>query len=520
MRPLLQVQTTRCLYVPMRDGVELAVDIIRPKRDGRYPGVVLRTPYGRRADHEALASRGYAVLIADARGTGASDGVYTYYNLADGLYDGYNLVEWLAGQSFCDGRVGMIGGSALGIYQIITAGTRPPHLSCLAPAAYPLDFYADQWYPGGVFRLQNRLSWIAWLRQRTSPDAVYDEKPSPAAAIAEASAEKRRDIYRRRWLRHERARRAGEDPDAWARPFLDNPVRTAVWEAIDLTPHVKMANAPALHTAVYYDHFGVGTMRGFSLYGGDKRLVLVPGSHGVAGEEKDFGSRLEDDWLDQHLGAAEHRAAIDFGVLAYATGAERWFSWATLPGAALRSLYLSTAGGLEAAPLPAGGSDLPCDPRDPAASFSDDGFADFQRQPQVRTFVSAPFEHQTFVFGEPELRLRISTDMPDANLLARFAAVDAAGMARPLNFGARKLSLREDLGRPQLVPRDRPFEVSLRLWTICHVFAPGTRLMLALSCTDYPFFENAPHAGRIHLHVPDCILHLPVLTAEARTIII
>ena len=60
------------VLTPMRDGVMLAMDLIRPVEDGAYPVVLVRTPYNKVGSRtpflEELAQRGYIVAIQDTRG--------------------------------------------------------------------------------------------------------------------------------------------------------------------------------------------------------------------------------------------------------------------------------------------------------------------------------------------------------------------------------------------------------------------------------------------------------------------
>src|ERR1700752_3334348 len=67
--------------VTMRDGVKLYADIYRPRRDGRFPTLITRTPYGVQRDvlHPPVigfAQRGYAVVVQDTRGRYESEGAW------------------------------------------------------------------------------------------------------------------------------------------------------------------------------------------------------------------------------------------------------------------------------------------------------------------------------------------------------------------------------------------------------------------------------------------------------------
>src|SRR5215472_13261911 len=72
----------RNIPVPMRDGVVLRADVLRPIEDGKFPVLVYRTPYGKEAAQreyttfQRAAKRGYAVVIEDVRGRFQSDGEF------------------------------------------------------------------------------------------------------------------------------------------------------------------------------------------------------------------------------------------------------------------------------------------------------------------------------------------------------------------------------------------------------------------------------------------------------------
>ena len=89
------------VQIPMQDGVKLTADIYRPDAQGRFPALVLRTPYNKRGpgeerDSRWLAERGYVVVNQDVRGRYLSGGeFYAYRNEAE---DGYQTDEWVAGQ--------------------------------------------------------------------------------------------------------------------------------------------------------------------------------------------------------------------------------------------------------------------------------------------------------------------------------------------------------------------------------------------------------------------------------------
>ncbi|UCE40898.1 MAG: CocE/NonD family hydrolase [Candidatus Aminicenantes bacterium] len=155
-------------YLTMRDGIKIAIDIVRPAQADKVhedplPVVWTHTRYRRsfvrdgklRSEldspfYQTLLKHGYVLAAADVRGSGASFGSWQGIWSQEETQDAYEITEWLASQPWCDGKIGMAGGSYLGITQLMAAGTKPPHLKAIFPVVALLDIYAVA-YPGGVF---------------------------------------------------------------------------------------------------------------------------------------------------------------------------------------------------------------------------------------------------------------------------------------------------------------------------------------------------------------------------------
>ena len=114
--------------VPMRDGVNLSVDIYRPDGSGKFPALLAFSIYNKdlqgpdvasalppqpawsslwaglleAGDTRFFVSRGYVHVIGSPRGIFKSDGG------GSRQWDSYDLIEWIAKQPWCDGNVGMI----------------------------------------------------------------------------------------------------------------------------------------------------------------------------------------------------------------------------------------------------------------------------------------------------------------------------------------------------------------------------------------------------------------------------
>ncbi len=94
-------------------------------------------------------SKGYIYVVADMRGTGASYGKKIDFQPLFST-DGAELINWIDGQDWCDGNVGMFGGSYLGYSQLIMAGQAPKALKCIFPEVVPFDGFSGEIRPGGI----------------------------------------------------------------------------------------------------------------------------------------------------------------------------------------------------------------------------------------------------------------------------------------------------------------------------------------------------------------------------------
>jgi putative CocE/NonD family hydrolase len=127
------------VFIRMRDGARLATDLYIPRGDGRYPVVLMRTPYGNfpgnylESSITFFATHGFAVAVQDKRGKFRSEGTYTVSG--GDAEDGYDTVDWLSKQPWSNGRVGTYGCSYLGDVQIFLAQTKHPALKAMIPQA-------------------------------------------------------------------------------------------------------------------------------------------------------------------------------------------------------------------------------------------------------------------------------------------------------------------------------------------------------------------------------------------------
>jgi len=136
------IRIERDVAIPMRDGILLSCDIYRPGNAGKYPAIVMRSPYHidgflnfSYVQVMPTIQAGYALVFAYVRGRLGSEGKYD--SAAPQEIEGpdcYDTIEWVASQPWCDGNIGMAGESGLGTVQWKAARENPPHLKAIAPS--------------------------------------------------------------------------------------------------------------------------------------------------------------------------------------------------------------------------------------------------------------------------------------------------------------------------------------------------------------------------------------------------
>ncbi|HEX8184582.1 MAG TPA: CocE/NonD family hydrolase, partial [Blastocatellia bacterium] len=158
--------------IPARDGVKLSTSIYLPEGQGPFPVVLIRTPYGKATQaigYAAWTGRGFALVTQDCRGKGKSEGVYRPF--WDDANDGYDTVEWIAKQSWSNGKIGMYGVSAMGITSNLAAMMNPPHLAATFVMLARSSIYSQSAFIGGVFRKE--LNEI-WLKRQNAIDTLNE----------------------------------------------------------------------------------------------------------------------------------------------------------------------------------------------------------------------------------------------------------------------------------------------------------------------------------------------------------
>ena len=218
----------------MRDGRRLNARIWLPATDERVGVVLTYEPYPHgwitnlvdRAPASTLTTAGFAFAPVDLAGSGDSDGLLHDEYLASEHDDTIEVLEWLAGQPWCSGKVGMRGLSWSGFNSLQVAARRPPTLRAVVRACSTDDRYVDDvHYMGGCVLGYDMQLWATWAHMffvtppdpevvgETWKDRWFERLESVSPVIETWLSHQRRDDY---W----RHGSVGEDIDAIECPLL------------------------------------------------------------------------------------------------------------------------------------------------------------------------------------------------------------------------------------------------------------------------------------------------------------
>lgn len=524
-QPQYRTRVEKDVFVGMRDGVRVAVDIYRPDANIKVPALLGLSPYGKdvqklpifefptdrdlgnggieAGDTQYFVSRGYAHVIAEARGTGMSEGSYGVFTAKE-QQDGYDLVEWIAKQPWCNGNVGMLGMSYFGMIQLLVAAQHPPHLKAIFPLDAATDMYRHWGYHGGILHLSFLATWwdaslvVNSAEPANIPDA--DLKAIVENLLENPDIKSHPRLYKTlRWRQ--------KNPhlfDVLVHP-LDGPY---YWERSACTKFGKI-NIPCYllsRWSAQYIHLP-GAFSAYSGINAPKKLMITMPESGVGfsrpwHENHDIVLRWYDHWLK----------GIDTGVMddppirILVQGSNQWRDENEWPLARTRwtPLHLSVQGRLK--------NDLPGWNERPDRFANAAGLQPGGKVPSLR-YATDPLSHDMEVTGPIALVLHASISTADTNWIAEINDVDPDGTETRVSIGWLKASHREldeSKSKPYkpfhhhtgAIPVDpgRIYAYAIEICDTSYVFKAAHRMQLVVKAQDAPW-EGTSYIYRLSNHL-------------------
>ena len=327
--PTYKVIAELDVKVSMRDGVRLSTHIFRPDAPGKFPVLLMRTPYGNggagntEANHGA--SIGYVVIIQDTRGRYESEGIFDA--MQPEALDGYDTQQWIGEQPWCNGKIGTFGGSYVGFTQWMPAPLQSPYLVTMFPVVTFSDLH-DEVYQNGAFRLD---LFGLWSWEMTQP---YMVNPDSLARQTEKILMSLPLIDQDKLL-------------GWKIPFLrdwmSHPEHDRYWDRTSIGDGHSRIRASVYAIGGWYDILLKGTLDNYiKMTGPDiapeirsqQRLMIGPWIHDMGKrkfDELDFGeaadlneSELMLRWFDSQLKGIDNGILDEPPVKIFVMGENKW----------------------------------------------------------------------------------------------------------------------------------------------------------------------------------------------------
>ena len=477
------IAPTMEIFTTMRDGVKLASNVYLPAGKGPWPVILTRTPYlkdGRMfgAGAKRYTDAGYAYVLQDVRGKGHSQGFYEAF--VPDIEDGYDTIESLAVQPWSNGRIGITGGSAMGITSNLAAIAAPPHLKAAYIIVAPNETFTTS-FLGGVPKDKDT---IGWMKGQGISDAVID------VSLAGST----RSVF---------TDRAGPGAE------------------------LKYVNIPIWNVGGWYDIFNTGTVHNFEYlqnHGakgarGNQRLTMGPFGHGALsgglaypGEDSLFTLGSQDiRWFDYWLKGIDNGVMNEPPVDVFMMGAAEKGAYSPLNRHIKAAnwpidyretrYYLAPDLGLTttAPDIDSAKTSYRFDPANPVPTFGgsnltfDRGPED-QRQVKPRQdylrFETPVLDHNIAIAGPVKVELYAATDGPDTDFEAKLVDVypdgyEALVLDAPIRARYRNGRMPDEV---KMMTPNAPEEMTIDLWNTALTFEKGHRIALHITSSNSPRF--------------------------------
>ena len=562
-QPKYEVRLIKSQMIPMRDGVRLSTDLYFPQKAGeKLPVILIRTPYNKKSyrDREKrprayiFASHGFVVAVQDCRGKFESEGIFSppAGHEAD---DGYDTVDWLAKQSWSNGKIGTFGCSYPSEVQAAQAPLRHPNLTCMIPQCGPMIGAANGRYrywsgfKGGVLDLAASISWYF------EAACKYSLKPPPG--LSDEEVRKIRDFFepgpvnlpqvdfeKLNWYLPliDVMKAAGAPPNDWEE-LITHDFGDPWWhDVMGYYDGTEKIDVPALHMSCWYDPSVDETIFEFNYFRehavsetarNHQFLIVAPtthcgferaSEHTIVGERDVGDARLNYmeiylKWFDYWLKGIDNGITKMPKVQYYTMGLNKWQSsdvW-PLPETQYTKYYFHSRGQansrngdgwLSTRPPKNEPSDsFIYDPGHPVPSVGGQrgtpygtpaGAVDQARveiRNDVLVYTTSPLKKGVEVTGPITVILYVSSSAKDTDFTAKLVDVYPDGTAYNIQQGILRARYREGFTKKVWMKEGEVYKLQLDLDATSNYFEKGHRIRVQVSSSDFPLWERNLNTG-------------------------
>ena len=501
-----KTQDKQTYMVPMRDDIKLATDIyFAPGSFGApRPVILIRTPYGKSGWADDLYSpiyllQDYHLVIQDLRGTHDSEGGESFLLFINSYKDGVDTIDWILDQSWSNGKIASAGVSALCLNQYYYAGMGPDGL-----LAQQLWFGTPEMFDHAIFQGSYHKSSVeTWIKSTSPSNWEYQ-----VDTLFSKTIPKNEILYNS--------------------TSLSYPVG----------PRYSNVSVYGIHVGGWYDHFLQGTIDGYIGYDdygasraqGHQKLVMGPWTHGsiYGGQQGELlypdnsnGFDLLLDWEMEIFDEALLGIPADWtgarvayylmgDVDAYSNDWNYWRYAYDYPLDYINDTWYFTAnGGLDktSAGLVNGNFSYLYDPRSPVPNlggqnqpFDLTGPMDqrsIESRSDVLIFETPPLTETVETVGRIWGNLVISSNCTDTDFTIKLTDVYPDGRSMLVTDGSLTARYRYNYTSEVFMSGNQNivYNLTIDCWSTAYSFAPGHKIRVTISSSNYPRFAKNPNTG-------------------------
>ncbi|HEX4243658.1 MAG TPA: CocE/NonD family hydrolase [Steroidobacteraceae bacterium] len=477
------VADRQSMYVPMEDGVRLAVDIYLPEgahQRTKVPTLYTATRYWRSEVNGALRdvqkqwiASGYALVDVDVRGTGASFGQwYMPYSPEESKDLGY-LAQWIATQPWSNGSVVMSSNSYPGTTPWLALARGGSAIKAIAPKFSDFDIYTDLLWPGGVIAEDLIVTWGHEVRQM---DLNHASSPGGGQSVRPVDGPDGETLLQAAVKDHEVNPWSSVEA-AHSYTFADEHLPQAGGLAIDDTrlyrykDAIEKSGVPIFGWGSWLDSgIAQGLLNRYRTFKNPQLTIIGPWIHGARADANPFQANETLDppresqnreiycYLNRYARGDAPKTPPERAILYFTMGENRWKRTGVWPvsGTRLTRYYLDSRRTLATqAPRSPGRDRYPVDfeastgPANrwatqagyPRIDYGDRASADRR----LLVYNSGPLAHDMEVTGQGVVTLRVTSTHTDGNFLVYLEDVAPDGRVTYVTEGElralhRKLS--------------------------------------------------------------------------------
>lgn len=498
-------QANQTYMVEMRDGVHLSTDVYYAP--GSYgnprPVILVRTPYGKTGWAFELYSQVYFIqdyhmVIQDLRGTYDSEGGDEFLLFTKSYEDGVDTINWLLNQSFCNGNIASAGVSALCINQYFYAGMGPNGLKAQqlwfgTPELFDHAIYQGSYHKSSVETWVTSTAPTNWQHQL---DMIFQYYPKDKAMYNSTSL------------------------------------------SIPLGPHYSNVSVYGIHVGGWYDHFLQGTIDGYIGYDdngtsearGHQKLIMGPWTHGsvYGGKQGELlypqnsnGFDLILNWETEIFDEALLGIPADWSgarVAYYLMGdvnvaSDSWNYWRYAYDWPLDHVddgwYLTADGGLDkiSPGITNKNYSYLYDPRNPVPNlggqnqpFDLNGPMDqnpIEDRSDVIIFETPILTEAVEVVGRIFGHLWVTSNCTDTDFTVKLTDVYPDNRSMLVTDGSLTVRHRFNYTSEVFMSGNLNdvYELLVDCWSTAYTFAPGHKIRVAISSSNYPRYGLNPNTG-------------------------